>query len=276
MQLATYVLVSMLLMFLDHRQNHLETLRSGLSTVLYPLQFAVHVPFRTGRWLSENMVTRQSLQEENRELKQQYLITQARISRFDALEAENRRLRSLLDSSAKLTDRVLVAEVIAVEMDPFSHLIMLNKGTNDGVKQGQPIIDAQGIMGQVVHVNPLSSSALLITDPSHALPIQINRNGLRALATGRGASNTLELLHLPNNADVLVGDLVVTSGLGQRFPSGYPVGTVSDIKVEVGQPFAHVVVTPTASLEKNREVLLLWPGEGPPVKAVPDEQGSAP
>ncbi len=126
---------------------------------------------------------------------------------------------------------------------------------------GQPLIDAHGVMGQVIHVSPFSSSALLITDPSHALPVQLNRNGLRSVAVGTGASNTLELTHLPNNADVVVGDIVVTSGLGGRFPSGYPVGTVISVETDTGQPFAKVAVEPAAQLERNREVLLVWPGQ---------------
>ena len=255
-----FVLASVLLMTLDHRQHHLETVRAVLSVIVYPLQFVVHAPFKGGKWLSENLATRQTLVEENRRLREQQLLIQARLGRFEELSAENRRLRERLDSSAKVGERVLIAEVVSVDMDPFSRQILLNKGSLQEVYMGQPLIDANGVMGQVVHVNPLSATALLITDPGHALPVQFNRNGLRAVAVGTGASNTLELTHLPNNADVRVGDLVVTSGLGGRFPTGYPVGTVLRVETDTGQPFATVIVQPTAQLERNREVLLVWPG----------------
>ncbi len=260
-------------MTLDHRQHHLETVRAGLSVVLYPLQFAVHAPFAAGKWLSETLAARTTLIEENLRLHRRDLLIQARLGKYEELEAENRRLRHLLDSSTKVGERVLVAEVMSVDLDPFSRQILLNKGDRDGVFLGQPLIDANGVMGQIVHVNRFSSTALLITDPSHALPVQLNRNGLRAVALGMGASNTLELAHLPNNADVVAGDLVVTSGLGGRFPAGYPVGRVTSVKTDAGQAFAQVSVEPAAQLERNREVLLVWP----PVRGTdePPEPGRA-
>ena len=149
-------------------------------------------------------------------------------------------------------------------MDPFSHKILLNRGSRDGAFLGQPLIDANGVMGQVVHVTPFSSTALLVTDPNHALPVQVTRNGLRAIAIGRGVSSGLELAHMPLNADVRVDDLVVTSGLDGRFPSGYPVGRVSQVRLDTGRPFAEVRVEPSAHMERNREVLLVWgAGQGP-------------
>ncbi len=255
-----FALASVLLMTLDSRQHHLEAVRGVLSVIVYPLQFVVHAPFKGGKWLSENLAWRQSLIDENHRLREQHLLIQARLGRFEELAAENRRLRELLDSSAKVAERVLIAEVVSVDMDPFSRNILLNKGSMQEVYMGQPLIDANGVMGQVVHVNPLTCTALLITDPGHALPVQLNRNGLRAVAVGTGASKTLELSHLPNNADVRVGDLIVTSGLGGRFPSGYPVGKITRVETDTGQPFATVIVEPAALLERNREVLLVWPG----------------
>ena len=255
-----FSLASVLLMTLDSRQQHLESVRGVLSVIVYPLQFVVHAPFKGGKWLSDNLAMRQSLIEENRRLREQHLLIQARLGRFEELAAENRRLRELLDSSAKVAERVLIAEVVSVDMDPFSRNILLNKGSMQEVYMGQPLIDANGVMGQVVHVNPVTSTALLITDPGHALPVQVNRNGLRAVAVGTGASNTLELSHLPNNADVRAGDLIMTSGLGGRFPSGYPVGKITRVETDTGQPFATVIVEPAALLERNREVLLVWPG----------------
>jgi len=246
-------------MTVDHGQHHLESVRGALSVIVYPLQFVVDAPFKAGGWLSETLATRTALVEENERLRTQQLLIQARLGKFEELAAENRRLRGLLDSSAKVGERVLIAEVVSVDMDPFSRKLLLNKGSRHEVHLGQPLLDANGIMGQVVHVNLVSSTALLITDPSHALPVQLNRNGLRAVAVGSGAANTLELSHLPNNADVRVGDLVVTSGLGGRFPSGYPVGRIGRIGTDTGRPFAEVIVQPAAQLERNREVLLVWP-----------------
>ena len=181
----------------------------------------------------------------------------ARIEKLDALEAENRRLRKLLGSSEKFAERVLVAELISVDMDPFSRRVVLNKGARDGVSSGQAMIGSNGVMGQIIHVGPFSSNALLITDPGHALPVQNHRNGLRAIAVGTGPLNLLKLSYLPNNADVQVNDRIVTSGLGSRFLSGYPVGKVVEVRRDPGQSFADVYVQPSAMLERTREVLLV-------------------
>ncbi|MDX1434460.1 MAG: rod shape-determining protein MreC [Gammaproteobacteria bacterium] len=258
-RLVLVAVASVVLMTVDHRAKHLETVRSVLATVVYPLQVAVDLPIQAGNWLAEHLSSRESLLEENSRLKARQLLLDSKLEKFNELEAENRRLRNLLDSSAKVGERVLVAELLSVDMDPFSRRIVLNKGTRDGVEAGQSLIDSNGVMGQVVHVAPFSSSALLITDPSHALPVQVHRNGLRAIAVGTGPVNLLELLHIPNNADVRIGDVLVTSGLGGRFPSGYPVGRVVNIERNRGRPFATVMVQPSARLERNREVLLVWP-----------------
>jgi rod shape-determining protein MreC len=175
------------------------------------------------------------------------------------LESENERLRSLLASSFKLHDRVIIAELLAVDLQPFRHTVVINKGQREGAYDGQPIVDANGIMGQIVHTGPFSSTVLLITDPTHAIPVQVNRNGLRAIAVGTGQSHTLQLEYLPNNADIEKGDLIVSSGLGSRFPAGYPVGTVTEIKLDPAEPFAKVMVVPSARMEQSREVLLVWP-----------------
>jgi len=250
-------------MTVDHRAQHLETLRSVLATLVYPLQIAVDLPIEAGNWMAEVLASRGALIDENRRLREKQFRLQSRLEKFAELEAENRRLRRLLDSSAKVGERVLVAELLSVDMDPFSRRIVLNKGTRDGVELGQSLIDSNGVMGQVVHAAPFSSNALLITDPSHALPVQVQRNGLRALAVGAGTLNMLELAHIPNNADVRIGDLLVTSGLGGRFPAGYPVGRVASIERDRGRPFASIMVQPSARLERNREVLLVWPARRP-------------
>lgn len=271
MRLAVFVLASVLLMTLD-RLHQAELVRAGLGLVLYPVQMAVHAPLSAGSWVYDTFSSRRALVEENQRLRRERMVIESRLGKFEELEAENRRLRNLLDSSVKVGEQVLIAEVVAVEMDPFSRQILLSKGSRSRVYAGQPIIDAHGVMGQVVHVNPLTSAALLITDPGHALPVQLNRNGLRSVAVGTGAASTLALQYLPNNADIQAGDLVVTSGLGGRFPSGYPVGVVESVETDAGRPFAEVIVEPTAQLERNREVLLVWPASVPIVEDEPGEE----
>ena len=253
-------------MTVDHRGQHLEALRGLLSTIVYPLQYAVDMPIRAGTWLSRNITSRYALVQENDRLREQQLTAQSKLERFGQLEAENRRLRNLLDSAAKVGERVLIAELLSVDMDPFSRRVVLNKGARDGVVAGQSLIDSRGVMGQVVHAGPFSSSAVLITDPNHALPVQLDRSGLRSVAIGTGPLNQLQLSHIPNNADIEVGDQLVTSGLGGRFPPGYPVGEVVSVERDRGRPFAEVLIEPSADLERNREVLLVW--------TVADEQTS--
>ena len=265
-RLTVFVTVSLLLMTLDHRFQHLESLRAALSVVVSPVQFAMGAPNALSAWFGQLFATRQSLQQDNDTLKSRYLLQEARLQKMAALEAENMRLRALLDSSFKVTDRVLVAELMEVDLEPFSQQIVINKGSNQGVFAGQPLVDAAGVIGQVVHVGPFSSTAMLITDPSHALPVWINRSGLRAIAVGTGAPGKLALLHLPVNADVEPGDLLVTSGLGGRFPSGYPVGIVEEVDRNPAETFAVVTAKPVAKLEQNREVLLVW---GPPAPQAP-------
>ncbi len=269
------VVLSLALMIVDHRQHHLESVRSLLSTVIYPLQYVADLPISFGYWVSETFATRSRLQEENRELHRENLLLQGRQQKLASLEAENMRLRDLLDSSFKIGDRVLVAELVAVDMDPYRHLVLLNKGSSSGIYKGQPVLHANAVMGQVVHVNRFTSSVLMITDASHALPIQVNRNGLRTIAIGTGHIDELELPNLPNNADIKVGDLLVTSGLGGRFPAGYPVATVTEIQREPGEPFARIKAQPSAHLERAREALLVWTLT-PPDRNAADETGTTP
>lgn len=261
-RLIVVAIVSIALMTADHKGRHLEYFRGVLATIVYPLQYAVDLPIQAGTWMAETVTSRSDLIDENYRLRREHLRIHSRLEKFAELEAENRRLRSLLNSSIKVGDRVLIAELLSVDMDPFARRIVLNKGTRDGVFSGQSLIDSNGVMGQVVQAGPFSSNALLITDPSHALPVQVHRSGYRAVAVGTGPQNLLELLHIPNNADLRVGDLLVTSGLGGRFPSGYPVGHIISVERDRGRPFASVKVEPTARLERNREVLLVWPAEG--------------
>jgi rod shape-determining protein MreC len=261
-RIVAFILASLIMMTVDHRQGHLEKVRSALSVFVYPLQYAANLPVTVTDWVSEAFVTRASLMEENTRLRDEQLVLSSKVQKVEILKAENERLREMLQSSEKLDERVLIAELLAVDLQPFRHQIVINKGQREGVYDGQPIVDANGVMGQIVHVGPFSSTVLLLTDPSHAIPVQINRNGLRSVAVGTGQSHILQLEHLPNNVDIREGDLVVSSGLGSRFPPGYPVGVVYNISRVPGEPFAKVTIIPSAQLEKSREVLLVWPKAG--------------
>jgi len=260
LRFALLVIFSFALMAVDHRMNYLDSLRTGISVLIYPIQYVVSFPSSASHWLGDNMKSREELMEENEKLQIKNTFLNAQMQKFVSLEIENMRLRRLLDASKKLTDRVLTAELLSVDLDPFSHEVLVNKGVRHKVYKGQPILDADGVYGQVVHITPLTSSVMLITDPSHALPVQVNRNGLRMIAQGTGSIDLLKLLHVPNNSDIEIDDVLVTSGLGSVFPVGYPVAKVSKVQRNSGQPFATVEAIPLASLDKSREVLLVWKG----------------
>jgi len=250
--------VSIVLMMADHRQYHVDTARSLLSSITAPLHYAANLPIVAGEWVSGQLSSREHLLEENDALRQSNLRLMAQQQRFLSLESENMRLRDLLDSSFKVGERVLIAELLAVDLDPYRQQVVIDKGSVSGVYSGQAVLDANAVMGQVVSVNPFSSTVLLITDASHALPVEVNRNGLRTVAMGTGRVNELELPHLPNNADIQVGDQLMTSGLGGLFPAGYPVARVTSVEQDAGRPFLRVRAEPSAHLERVREVLLVW------------------
>ncbi len=241
----------------DHKKDYLTGLRTTLSAVLYPIQVVVDLPRSGGNWLKETFSSRQQLQEENASLRAQNLLLESRLQKYDALLAENNRLRELLDSSSKVNEDVLIAEILSIDLEPFTRRIVINKGDIEGVFLEQPLLDANGILGQVVNIGAFSSTAMLITDPSHALPVQSLRTGARAIAVGIATGNQLKLEHIPNNADIKIGDVLVTSGLGGRFPVGYPVGTITTFEIDPSQPFAKVSAKPNADIEHVREVLLV-------------------
>ena len=250
-------------MVIDHRQHHLESIRATLSLVIYPLQYAVSLPFSAADWAGEKLSTREKLLEENAQLRMQQKLMMAQLQKLSALKVENIRLRELLKSSKNITEHVLIAELLAVDMEPFTRKIVINKGSADEVYRGQPLLDAEGVMGQIIHVNPFSSTAMLITDPNHAIPVHVNRNGLRAIALGTGAPDVLDIPYLPNSADIEEGDLLTSSGLGGRFPRDYPVAKVTTVVKDPSKPYAVVKAKPTALLETSREVLLVWSQESP-------------
>lgn len=223
------------------------------------MQYIVNAPIQFGARVAGNLTTRLILIEENVRLTEENLLLNSKAQRFAALEQENQRLRELLDSSSTLQQNVIVADVLAIETTPWTRQIVVNKGTTQGVFVGQPLLDAYGVIGQISHVGPLSSTALLITDPRHALPVLINRSGLRAIAVGGDLPDELSLSFVSTNADIRTGDLVVTSGLGRRFPVGYPVGRVERVSLNPGDAFATIIVKPSAQVGHSREVLLLGP-----------------
>jgi len=257
-RMVLFVIASIALMTIDHRWQSLEMVRSTLSTIIYPLQYTIDLPIRLYYWSDEVLSTKQVLLDKNREFEARHLENRVQLQKLDIIEKENARLRSLLSATPKITEQLLISEIINVDVDPYRQLILLNKGSNSDVSQGQPIIDAQGIMGQVVHVGAVSSTAMLITDASHAIPVQIDRTGLRANAFGTGKINQLNLRHLTQNVDIEVGDMLITSGLGGVFPPNYPVATVTKVERTAGEPFATIEATPLAQLDKSREVLLVW------------------
>lgn len=262
MRLFLLCVFSISLMVLDHQQHHLRSVRAGISVAIHPLRMLAEMPFSAWDWASENLTSRAQLKQQNEQMRRQLLQQQFKLQRLQALQVENTRLREMMRATAPVAERILVAEILTVDLDPYRHRLVLNKGTQDGAHDGQAILDASGVMGQVTRAEPFSSQAILITDPSHATPVQINRNGIRTVALGTGDAAELSLPFLPNSTDIEVGDLLVTSGLSGHFPPGYPVGTVSDVVRDPGQSFARVRALPTARLDRGRQVLLVW--FGPP------------
>lgn len=258
LRIIIFALLSFTMMTADHRYGHLEQFRASLSILIYPLQYAANLPVTFTRWASQSLTTRAQLIKENAQLHSEKLMLGSRLQKLENLEAENQRLRRMLHSAETFESEVLIAELLAINLQPLRQQIIINKGGRNEVYNGQPIIDAYGVMGQVTHVNLLSSTVLLITDPAHAIPVQVNRNGLHAIAVGTGQSHILKLQYLPNSVDIKQGDLLISSGLGGKFPPGYPVGVVSEIKRTSDSPFAEVSLTPSARIGNSREVLLVW------------------
>jgi rod shape-determining protein MreC len=265
--LRTIVLValSIMIMTADHRWHHLESVRGVLETyIIFPLRYLINIPADFVSWTDESLSSHQTLLEDNRDLREQQLRAQVSLQKLSILEKENERLRKMLSARPKVGELVLVAELLSIDLDPYKQQVVLNKGWEKEVYLGQPIIDAWGVMGQVLHTGRYSSTALLISDPSHAIPVQINRNGLRSTAFGTGQAHKLELRYIPHSADIEIGDLIVTSGLGERFPPNYPVGRIIEIERPAGETFATVIAEPLAHLDRSREVLLVW--HNPPAK----------
>lgn len=265
------IFISILLMYFDNRDNHLDTVRKSIGAAVYPLRVIVDAPVRFWDWVGESTASRNTLELELARLRAERLLTNARLQKFSALEAENARLRALLDARARVRDRARVAEIMSVDANPYNHSLVIDVGTQDGVFDGQALVAVDGVVGQVIEAGLMTSQAMLITDTDHALPVEVNRNGLRTIVVGTGTIDQLELPFVVNNADIRVGDLLVTSGLGGAFPAGYPVAVVETVTRIPQEPYANVTATPAASLGQVREVMLIFSAAAAESGATSDE-----
>lgn len=257
-----------LVIFLDLRTPWLGWVRYVGGYFTGPVHYLAHLPVSMGSWVSDQARSTEDLRDDNQRLERQLLILQQKAQRLAVLEAENVRLRELLNSSARLDARVFVAEIIGIDADPNRQEMVVNKGAGSQVFRGQAVLDANGLIGQVVDVGPLASRVLLITDATHAMSVQVNRNGMRTLVAGTGHPDRLRLLYVPDTADIVVGDLLVSTGLGRRYPAGYPVATVTAVEPVPGQAFLQVGARPTAHLDRVSHVLLVAPADTQAVQEV--------
>ncbi|BDY06733.1 rod shape-determining protein MreC [Ferrimonas sp. YFM] len=252
------VLLSLALILANDR---LLPLRSAMATLVSPLQYLANVPALVLDELSTNLSTRAELLKENDRLQQRQLLMSEQLLKMANLQEENARLRALLQSPTRKDARRMVAEVMFVDRDPFKSQVLIDKGLNEGVYVGQPVLDDSGVVGQVTEVAQTTARVLLIADFTHAIPVRVARNDVRAVAHGSGKLNQLELANVPMSTDVRVGDLLISSGLGQRFPEGYPVATVTQVVRDEGMTWAQISAEPVAHLDRIRYLLLLWQNE---------------
>ena len=268
LRLLAYLALSVSLIVLDHRGGWLPQLRAQASVAMQPLWWLAGLPSRLGESVRDDAATRSKLSEENRRLRNALLISSARQARLQVEAEENARLRGLLGAAERGGLDVQLAPILDIDLDPTRQRLMLNAGRRDGVRLGQSVIDAGGLVGQIIEATPTTSVVLLLTDPDHAIPVAVARTGVRLVAYGTGVSGQLELRNVPLSSDVRVGDQIITSGLGGRFPPGFPVGTIASLQPDESRAFLVGDVTPAAQLDRGRDVLLLresggWgPGTG--------------
>ena len=271
-RLTLAIILSVILLVANDR---LEPVRQSISSILSPLQYVANIPGVVLDWSAESIATRNMLQKQNTELLRQQLLMSERLQRFEHLRQENERLRALLGSPVHMDAKKVVAEVMEVASDPFRHYVVLNHGARSGVYVGQPVVDAQGVVGQVVEISELTSRVLLISDVTHAIPVRVTRNDVRLIAQGTGELDELELRHVAKSTDLRVGDLLVSSGLGKRFPEGYPVARILRVEKDDGQSYATVTAQPLAALDRIRYLLLIWPdGYVPPGESLDDNESA--
>ncbi|MFV7771490.1 rod shape-determining protein MreC [Shewanella marisflavi] len=273
-RLTLAIILSVILLVANDR---LEPVRQSISSVLSPLQYVANIPGAVLDWSAESIATRNMLAKQNKQLLRQQLLMSERLQRFEHLRQENDRLRALLGSPVHMDSKKVVAEVMEVASDPFRHYVVLNHGARSGVFVGQPVVDAHGVVGQVVEISELTSRVLLISDVTHAIPVRVTRNDVRLVAQGTGELDELELRHVAKSTDLRVGDLLVSSGLGMRFPEGYPVARIMKVERDDGQSYATVTAQPLAALDRIRYLLLIWPEtnqqeQAEPVEVEPDAE----
>ena len=266
--LSVCVFASLVLLACEQKAL-LTPFRELFASAIYPLQQLVNSPVQAARKFGEVFSSQARLLDENEALRREQMLLKVKLLKFSALEQENLRLRGLLDTSFKLGEQVMIAELLAVNLVPYEQVVVVNKGSRFGAYPGQPVMDADGVVGQVLRVTPYSAEVILITDPNHAIPVQVNRNGLRTIAQGTGQIDKLSLPYLSSNADIQAGDLLVTSGMGGVFPQGYPVATVV-ADTGQGKVFAKFGAAPLAKLDRNRELLLVW-NKPDPIPRVPGQ-----
>ena len=263
------VALSLAMMLIDHRTQQFEKFRNILQTVIYPVMFISTIPREVIRGVTGSMEISSNLQTDNDSLRQENLLLHSRLEKLHSLEADNRRLKRLLGQSEQIAEHVLLAELVEVSLEPYTQKISLNKGSSDDVYVGQPVINGDGVIGQVVHTSQFQSTVTLLTDPGSAIPVMVMRNGLRGVLFGTGVRNKLAMPYLTADADIRVGDLLISSGMGGRFPTGYPVATVTEVRQDPSDEFLTINTLPVTQLDHGREVLLIWP-ESTKGQAVPE------
>ncbi|MDX2478505.1 MAG: rod shape-determining protein MreC [Gammaproteobacteria bacterium] len=263
------VALSLAMMLIDHRTQQFEKFRNILQTVVYPVMFISTIPREVIRGVTGSMEISSNLQTDNDSLRQENLLLHSRLEKLHSLEADNRRLKRLLGQSEQIAEHVLLAELVEVSLEPYTQKISLNKGSSDDVYVGQPVINGDGVIGQVVHTSQFQSTVTLLTDPGSAIPVMVMRNGLRGVLFGTGVRNKLAMPYLTADADIRVGDLLISSGMGGRFPTGYPVATVTEVRQDPSDEFLTINTLPVTQLDHGREVLLIWP-ESTKGQAVPE------
>jgi len=257
LRLIAYLALAAVLMVLDHRNGWLHRARYATAAAIVPIYKIAAAPADWVHQASTAFAQRGKLIDENRQLREALLLAEARLNRMDAVTHQNERLKQLLDTQQLLGMHAQLARLIDVQLGPTRDRVMLNVGADEGVHVGQAVIDSHGVMGQIVEILPHASVAMLVIDPDHAVPVTISRTGLRGIAHGTGDTSQLVVPNLPLSSDVKAGDRLVTSGLGGRFPAGFPVGTVSQLKRDASGMFMEALVKPAAELQRSGEVLLL-------------------
>lgn len=263
-RLVVVLILSVALLVADHKGGYFDPVRGYVQALATPVQYLAHLPSDTLDWMSDNLVTRTQLIKENAELEKQQALFNEQLRQIDVLTRENNRLRALLASPLRTEAKRMVAEILKVENAPFTHQVMINRGATDGVYEGQPVLDNDGIIGQVLHVGTTSSRVLLLTDLSHGIALRNLRNGVRLTASGTGRFDAISLTYVPHSTDIKEGDTLVASGLGGKFPEGYPVATVTSVSFNEAMPFAQVEAQPVSKLDRTQYLLLIWPTQQKP------------